>query len=149
MLYQQLLLYLIKYWKDELTMLAVVSAVREVDFHQINYATNNTYQHVYLNNILKREKSIVKDLITNGYGASSSGDLFSTIYWDLPTQYLDKETKGTVCPFHSGYIKHPYNNKNQDANKMQDKNISQVVEKLIKKLLMVIFMQWKFLETFL
>ena len=37
-------------------MLAVVSAVREVDLDHINYARHNTYQHVYLNNLLRREK---------------------------------------------------------------------------------------------
>ena len=47
----------IKYLKDVSTTLAVVSAVREVDLDHINYARHNTtYRHVYLNNLLRREK---------------------------------------------------------------------------------------------
>ena len=61
-------------------MVTVVSALREVDLDHINYARHNKYQHIYLNNLLRREKSIAKDLITNGYGASSSGGSFSTIH---------------------------------------------------------------------
>ena len=98
----------IKYLKDVSAMLAVVSAVRVVDLDHINYARHNKYQHVYLNNLLRREKSIAKDLITNGYNGSSSGGSFSTIHWDLAAQYLNKETKGTVGSFGSGYIRNPY-----------------------------------------
>ena len=98
----------IKYLKDVSAMLAVVSAVRVVDLNHINYARHNKYQHVYLNNLLRREKSIAKDLITNGYNGSSSGGSFSTIHWDLAAQYLNKETKGTVGSFGSGYIRNPY-----------------------------------------
>ena len=58
-------------------MLAVVSAVREVDLNLINHARHNTYQHVYLNDLLRRD---LKDLITNGYGSSSSWGSFSTIH---------------------------------------------------------------------
>ena len=46
----------IKYLKDVSTMLAVLSAVRESDLNHINYARHNTYQHVCLNNSLRREK---------------------------------------------------------------------------------------------
>ena len=42
----------IKYLKDVSTMLAVVSAVRKVDLDHISYARHNTYQHLYLNNLL-------------------------------------------------------------------------------------------------
>ena len=59
-------------------------------FDHINYAGYITYQHVYLNN------SIVIDLITNGHGASSSGDLFSTIHGHLVTDYFNKQTKETA-----------------------------------------------------
>ena len=38
----------IKYLKD----VSVVSGVREVDLDHTNYARYNTYQHVYLNNLL-------------------------------------------------------------------------------------------------
>ena len=45
-------------------------------FDHINYAGYITYQHVYLNNLLRKDNSIVKDLITNGHGASCSGNSF-------------------------------------------------------------------------
>ena len=42
-------------------MLAVVSVVREADLDcHINYASHNMYQHVYLNNLLRREKRLQK-----------------------------------------------------------------------------------------
>ena len=62
----------IKYLKDESTMLAVVSAVREVDFDHMNYARHNTYS-IYIH-------STEKDLITNWYDAANSWDSFSTIH---------------------------------------------------------------------
>ena len=61
-------------------MLAVIFAVREVDLDHINYARHKTYQHVYLINLLKREKSIAKDSITNEYGPPSSEGSFNTIH---------------------------------------------------------------------
>ena len=70
----------IEYSKNVSTMLAVVSAVRKVDLDHTNYARHSKYQHVYLNNLLRREKSIAIDLITKGYGAPSSNDSFSTIH---------------------------------------------------------------------
>ena len=50
----------IKYLKDVSTVLAVVSAVRQVDLDHINCARRNTYQHAYLNNLLRREKILPK-----------------------------------------------------------------------------------------
>ena len=48
-----------------------------------------TYQHVYLNNLLRKDNSVVKKLITNGHGvASGSGDLFSTIHGDMATEHF-------------------------------------------------------------
>ena len=70
----------IKYLKDMSTMLAVLFSIREVDLDHINYARHNTCQHVYLNNLLRREKKIAKDLITNGYSESGSGGSFNTIH---------------------------------------------------------------------
>ena len=102
-------------------MLAVLSAVREgglnlwhfsveqeilqwkFAFDHIDYAGYITYQHVYLNNLLRKDNSIVIDLITNGRDVSSFGDLFSTIHGDLVTEYFSKETKGTAWSFRSGY----------------------------------------------
>ena len=72
-------------------------------FDHINYAEYITYQHVYLNNLLRKDNSIVIDLITNGHGASSSGDLFSTIHGDLVTEYFNKQTKETAWSFRSSY----------------------------------------------
>ena len=83
----------VKYLKDMSTMLVIASAVREgglkrhfsaekqilklmFAFDHINYAGYITYQHVYLNNLLRKDNSIVKDLITNGHGASCSGNSF-------------------------------------------------------------------------
>ena len=101
----------IKYSKDVLTMLAVVSAVRENDLDHTSYARHSKYQHVNLNNLLRGEKSILKNLITNGCGAWSSGGSFSTIHWDLAVQYLSKWTEGTVDSFRTDYIRHPYRKK--------------------------------------
>lgn len=70
-----------------------VSPVWEVDLNSINYARHTTYPHVYLNNLLRREKSIVKDLITNGYGAWSSGTSLSSICWEWAASYLNKKRK--------------------------------------------------------
>ena len=43
-------------------------------FDHLNCPKYNTCQHVYLSNLSRKDKSIAKDLISNGYGASSSGD---------------------------------------------------------------------------
>ena len=107
----------IKYLKGMSTMLAVVSAVREFNlqrhlsvkrdilklifaFDHINYARLNTYQHVYLNNLLWTEKSVAKDYINNRNSASNSGCSFSNIHWDLASQYFSRETKERLGPFH-------------------------------------------------
>ena len=75
----------IKYFKDVSIMLAIVSAIREgglkrhfsaeqeilkliFAFDHISYAGYITYQHVCLNNLLRKGNSIVKDLINNGHG---------------------------------------------------------------------------------
>ena len=96
-----------KYLKNVSTMLAVVSAVTEVDLDHINYSRHNMYSHVYLNNLLRREKSI-------WYSASGSGVSFITVHIhhcshsDLAAHYLNKETKRTVGLFRSSFIRHPY-----------------------------------------
>ena len=73
----------------------------------INYAGYITYQHVYLNNLLRKYNSIVKDLVTNGRGASCSGDSFSIIHGDLVTEHFNNKkktkTEGTAGSFPSGY----------------------------------------------
>ena len=104
----------IKYLKDVSTKLTVASAVREVDLNNINYTRHNTYQNIYIYIYIYinywEVKNIAKDFITNGFGASRSGGSYNTIHWDLASQYLNKEMKGTVSPFRSGYIRHPYSN---------------------------------------
>ena len=70
----------IKYLKDVSTMLAVVSAIRDVDLDRINCARHNTYQQVYLSNLLRREKGVAKDLRTNGYHASGPRGSINTIH---------------------------------------------------------------------
>ena len=62
-------------------------------FDHINYTGYFTYQHVYLNNLLRKDNSIVKDFITNGHCASYSGDSFSTIHGDFVTEHLKKKLK--------------------------------------------------------
>ena len=109
-----------EYLKDVSTMPAIVSAVREGNlkrhfsaeqeivrlkfaFDHINCARYNTYQHVYSNNLLRKDKIIAKYLISNGYGTSGPGDSFSTIHGNLVTEHFNKETKGTAGPFRPGY----------------------------------------------
>ena len=87
----------LEYLRDGSTMLAVVSAVREgglkrhfsaeqgifkliFALDRIDYAKHGTYHQMYLNNLLRREKSIPKDLITNKYSTSISGGSFSTVH---------------------------------------------------------------------
>ena len=60
---------------------------------------------------MRREKVITKCLITNRYGASSPGSLFSTIHWDLAIQYFNKKAKGTLGPFWSGCARYSYRKK--------------------------------------
>ena len=91
-------------------MLAIISAVREdclkryfsaereiwklmFAFDHIKYAGYIAYPHVYLNNLLRKNNSIVKDLITNGHGASCSEDSSSTIHGDLVTKHFKKKRK--------------------------------------------------------
>ena len=100
----------VTYLKYMSTMLAVVSTVRKgglkrhfsaepeiwklmFAFDQNNYAGYITYQHVYLNDLLRKDNSIVKGLITKGYGVSCSRDSFSTIHRDLVTEHFKKKRK--------------------------------------------------------
>ena len=52
-----------------------------------------TNQHVYLNDLWRKDNFIVKDLVTNGHGATCSGDSFSTIHRDLVTEHFNKNWK--------------------------------------------------------
>ena len=78
------------------------SAEREIlklmfAFDHINYAEYIAYQHVYLNNLLRKDNSIVKDLITNRHRALCFGDMFSTIHRDLVTEHFNKKQKELLC----------------------------------------------------
>ena len=100
----------VTYLKYMSTMLAIVSIVRKgglkrrfsaeleilklmFAFNQINYAGYITYQHAYLNDLPRKDNSIVKGLITIGHGASCSRDWFSTIHGDLVTEHFKKKQK--------------------------------------------------------
>ena len=115
-------------------MLAIVSAVKEgglkrhfsaereifklmFAFDHINYAGCITYQHLYLNNLLRKDNSIVKDLITNEHGALCFGDTFPNIHRDKVNEHFNKETKGTAVHFPSGYSTDIYL-----CSKQMDKN---------------------------
>ena len=80
----------VKCLKDVSTVLAIVFALiegglkrhfsieREImklmfAFDHINDTGCITYQYIYINNLLRKDNSIVKDLITSGHGASCSG----------------------------------------------------------------------------
>ena len=110
----------INYLKDVSTMLAIVSAVREGDlkihlqaerqmlklifaFDHIHYARYNTFQHVNLLDLQRRNTSSFQDLYIYGYGATSTGDPFSVCHGDLVTEHMNRETKGVAGPFRSGY----------------------------------------------
>ena len=106
---------------------------------------HSTCQHVYLIMLSRREKSIVKDLITNGYGASRSAGSFNTIHGDLATQYFHKNLKELLA--HSAQPLSDIHTVQKLVKNFkysqQDATISQLVEKLIKKLLIVFCMQRK------
>ena len=102
-------------------MLAMVSALREGDFYRhlqaerrtinlifafdhVNYARYNSYQHVYLTELAKTNPRALENLCVQGFGASPTGELFSSVHEDLVTEHFNRETKGTAGPFRSGYI---------------------------------------------
>ena len=98
----------IKYLKDVSRILALVFALKEgglkrhfsakqeisklmFAFNHINFAGYITYQHVYLNNLCRKDRSVVKDLVTIGQGASCSTESFSAIRGDLTDKYFKKK----------------------------------------------------------
>ena len=110
----------IKYLKDVSLILALVSAVREGNFERHlqaengmaglcfafdhpNYARYVSYQHVYLSRLKIENKEAYDDLVTKGFGASTTGEPFSSIHGDLITEYFNRTTKGTAGPFRAGY----------------------------------------------
>eukprot|EP00795_Rhopilema_esculentum_P015673 gene15673-6963_t len=72
----------VAYIRDILSLLALVSGVRESDFERHS----------------KAERQMLK-----GYGANYLGRKFATVHGVLVTEYFNRETKRTAGPFSSGY----------------------------------------------
>ena len=62
-------------------------------FDHISYAGYIKYHQIYLNTLLRKDNSIVKDLIINGHGESCSGDSFSIIHGDFVNEHFKKKRK--------------------------------------------------------
>ena len=101
-------------------MLALVSAVRESNIERHmeaervmtnqafaldhpNYARYGAYQQTYLQHLRNIQHPAYESLKNNGFGASISGDKFSSIHGDLITEIFNKETKGNSGPFRKGF----------------------------------------------
>ena len=110
----------IHYLQDVSLTLALVSAVREGNFERHlqaenkmvslcygldhpNYARYGTYQHVYLRLLEAVNKKAYDELVVKGFGASQTGDPFSSVHGDLITEYFNRTTKGVSGPFRCGY----------------------------------------------
>ena len=72
-------------------------------FDHPNYARYVSYQHVYLRNLKDVNREAYNDLVKKGFGASITGQRFSSIHGDLVTEYFNRTTKGTSGPFRAGY----------------------------------------------
>ena len=72
-------------------------------FDHQNYARYGSYQHVYLDNLMRSNSRAHEDLMKRGFGASITGQKFSTIHGDLITELFNKQTKGTSGPFRFGF----------------------------------------------
>ena len=70
-------------------MLSLVLSVRESDIER----------HLQAENIINCESFALQ----KRFGASLTGDVFSTVLGDLVTGFFNKETKGTSGPFHCGF----------------------------------------------
>ena len=110
----------VTYLKDVSLMLTFVSAVREgklsrhleaeremlsltFAFDHPNYGRYCSYQHIYLNQLRVTNKEAYNDLTMRGFGASISGQSFSSIHGNLVTEYFNRTTKGTAGPFRTGF----------------------------------------------
>jgi len=110
----------VTYLKDVSLILALVSAVREGNFERHlqaerkmaglcfafdhpNYARYVSYQHVYLSHLKDVNREAYEDLVRKGFGASLTGQSFSSIHGDLVTEYFNRTTKGTSGPLRAGY----------------------------------------------
>ena len=61
--------------------------------HQ-TYVRYGAFQHVNLQSLRKENKKQFNELKGKRFGASLTGDVFSTIHGDLVTELFNKETKG-------------------------------------------------------
>ena len=111
----------VNYWKDVSNILVIVSstwtgsitqhlqAERQIPklifvFDHINCVSYNSFQHAFLNNPSKDSPQAFDDLLKYGFGATSSGESFSTMHGDLVTECFNKESKGTAGTYQSGCI---------------------------------------------
>ena len=99
----------LSYIKSVSAMLSLVSSVRESDIewhlqaenilicesfaldHQ-NYAHYGAFQHVNWQSLRKENKERFNELKEKEFGASLTGDVFSTIHGDLVTELFNKVT---------------------------------------------------------
>ena len=72
-------------------------------FNHQNYARYGSYSHINLRSMEKDEHPAFRDLQERGFGASISGEAFSSIYGDLVTELFNKETNGAGGPFRGGF----------------------------------------------
>ena len=54
-----------------------------------NYARYGTYQHVYLRLLEAVNNKAYDELVVKGFGASQTGDPFSSVHGDLITEYFN------------------------------------------------------------
>ena len=111
---------LVSYLKDVSLFLSLIQSVRQSDidlhleaerkaiplmkaYNHWNYFRYISYQHVHFNSLKNKNDPIYEHLKERGFGASYSGDTFSSVHGDLVTEYLNREMKGTSGPFRSGH----------------------------------------------
>ena len=111
----------VEYLKDVSSILAMVSAVREMTierhlqaerallpqlfaFGHQNYSRYLTYQHVLLKNLHAQNQGAWRELTLNGFGGSLSGQPFSTKHGDLIIERtINREVKVRGGPMQGGY----------------------------------------------
>ena len=63
-------------------------------FDHINYTRFNSFQYVFLSNLSKDNQQAWCDILKYGFGATSSGEIFSEFCGDFVTEYFNKKYKG-------------------------------------------------------
>ena len=111
----------VNYLKDVSTVLATVSAVQTgkithhlqterqmlkliFAFDHINHACYNSFQHVFLTNLLKHNPQVFGDRFKYGFGDTSLCETFSTIHGDVVTEHFNEKSGRTARPYRGGYI---------------------------------------------